>query len=318
MKINMNETYLAIDLGTSKLLIGEVSAEGKILHSKRYEVGYINQSTALSIIKRSLEDYMTTEGWISEKRPMSMGVSLLGHVDNVNGTWLRINSKSNQSIPLAKSLFEVYGIPCYIGNNIRNITRAVNLWGNGKQSDNFIYINIGTNIEAGFVINGQVVCDNQSETLVGHIDAGMDIGVKCTCGLTNCTESIAGGIGFDKSARLLNNTYSTNLYIPKDEKIKVDVKQVYFLSQQGDELCIKLVENAVNAISNLIMTLIHIHRASTVILGGGIVSNGFIYPKIIKKLNKDTNRYIKKGILLSQFDAKYAGLIGAAAVAINK
>ncbi|PXV58952.1 putative NBD/HSP70 family sugar kinase [Dysgonomonas alginatilytica] len=315
----MNETYLAIDLGRSELLIGEVSAEGKILHSKRYEAGYINQGTALSIIKRLLEDYITTEGWINGKRPISMGLSLLGYVDNVRGTWLRINSKSNQPTPLAHDLFQVYGMPCYIGNNIRNITRAVKLWGNGKQSDNFTYINISTSIEAGFVVNGQLVCDNQSEPgAIGHIDTGLDIGVICNCGLNNCTESIAGGAGFDKSARLFSGTYSSNLYIPKDEKIKVDIKQVYFLSQQGDELCVKLVENAVSAISNLIITLVEVNRVNTIILGGDIVSNGFIYPKIIKKLNKDAGHSITKGILLSQFNSEYAGLIGAAAVAMNK
>lgn len=315
----MKETYLAIDLGRSELHIGEVNAEGEILHSKRYEIGYITQSTALSIIKRSLEDYIVTEGWATDLRPIAMGVSLLGKANNREGIWLQIDPKSNRPIPLAKALHEVYSIPCYIENNIKSITKAVRLWGNGLQSDNFIYINIGTNIEAEFVVNKLLTSSTHFGIKdVKHMDVGVDIGIKCSCGRYNCAEYIAGGVGLDKSARLLSSTYTTNLYIPKDEKVKVDVKEIYFLSQQSDELCIQLVENAINAIAGLITNLIRICNPEKVILGGKIMSSDFIYSKILKKLNKANLRLDTHNIILSQFNSEDAGLMGAAAVAMNK
>lgn len=315
----MENTYLALDLGGTKLLIGEVNADGKILRHKRYDTGFTDQITAFSIIKRSLEDYMTTVGWATDNRPVSMGLGLLGRVDNTNGIWLQIDPKYNNPIPLAKDLSELYNFPCYIDNDVKAATRATKKWGYGKDSDNFIYINIGTGIAAGLFVNNQLIRGSHFNAgEVGHTNAGVDIGIKCSCGRDNCVEQIAGGMGFDKSARLLSKTLKTKLYIPEDEGIRVDVKEIFFLSQQNDELCVQLVENASQAIAGLIMNLVRVSDPDTVILGGGIVSSGFIYPKILEKLNKTTIRFVSNGIVLTKLDPDFIGLVGAAAVAMNE
>jgi len=314
----MEETYLALDLGATKLLIGEVNAEGKILNSKRYETGYMDQASAFSIIKRSLEDYIMTIGWATDKRPVSMGVGLIGRVDNANGIWLQIDPKRTQSIPLADDLSKSFEIPCFIDNDVKSATRAVKRWGYGKRSDNFIYINIGTGIAAGFIVNGQLIRGSHFNAgEVGHTNVGVSTGVKCGCGRENCVELIAAGMGFDKSARILSKTLKTKLYIPKDENIKVDVQEVFFLSQQNDELCMQLVENATQGIANLIMNLVRVSDPDTVVLGGGIISNGFLFPKIIDKLNKTTIRFVSNGVVLTQLDPNMVGLLGAAAVALE-
>ncbi len=314
----MGDTYLALDMGASKLLIGEVNTDGKILNYKRYETGYMDQKTASSIIKRSLEDYITTQGWFNGQRPVSMGIGLIGWVDNANGIWLQIDSTRTQPTHLADDLSELYSIPCYIDNDVKSATRAVRRWGYGKESDNFIYINIGTGIAAGFVANRALVRGNHNGAgEVGHTDVGVNIGIKCDCGRSNCVKLIAGGSGFDLSARFLRKIYKTSLYIPKDKNIKVDVKEVYFLARQNDELCVKLVENAAQGIADLIMNLVRITDPDTVVLGGGIVSDNFLFPKILEKINKTTVRFVSNGIVLTQLDVNFAGLLGAATVAIE-
>ncbi|MCC8133516.1 MAG: hypothetical protein LIP04_08000 [Tannerellaceae bacterium] len=46
------ETYLALDLGGTKLLIGEMDRHGNILKYKKYDTGYFNQPAALEFIKK--------------------------------------------------------------------------------------------------------------------------------------------------------------------------------------------------------------------------------------------------------------------------
>lgn len=315
----MKQTYLALDLGGTKLLIGEVDEQGKILNHKRYETGYIDQVTAFSIIKASLDDYMGTVGWATGKKPESMGVGLIGRVDNASGIWLQMDPKRNQPTPLAKELSEAYGLPCYIDNDVKSAARAEKEWGYGKQSKDFIYINIGTGIAAGFIINGNLVRGSHFNAgEVGHTNVGVNIGIKCGCGRDNCVELIAAGIGFDRSARLLKDKYTTQLTISEDENIKVDVREAYSLYEKGDELCVRLVDNAAEGIAGLIMNLVRVSDPDTVVLGGGIVSSGFIYPKVLEKLNKTTIRFVTNGVVLTQLDPAFIGLIGAAAVAMNK
>lgn len=66
------ETYLGLDLGGTKLLIGEMDSRGNILRYKKYDSGYFNQQAALEIIKSSLDDYIRTVGWYDQK-PVAMG-----------------------------------------------------------------------------------------------------------------------------------------------------------------------------------------------------------------------------------------------------
>ena len=97
------ETYLGLDLGGTKLLIGEVDKHGNILRFKKYASGYFNQQAASEIIKSSLDDYIRTVGWV-ESKPVSMGIGLIGRVDPNKGIWLQIDPNRTQPIELAKEI----------------------------------------------------------------------------------------------------------------------------------------------------------------------------------------------------------------------
>ncbi|WP_321332361.1 ROK family protein [uncultured Bacteroides sp.] len=313
----MNRTYLSLDLGGTKLLVGEVNEQGDVLNYKRYQTGYINQESALDIIRESVDNYLSVVGWATNERPVAMGVGLIGRVNNATGVWHQIDIDRTTPLQLAKELSIAYDMPCYADNDVKAATRAERLWGYGQRTKDFIYINIGTGIAAGIVTGGALVRGGHCNAgEVGHTNVGIKLGLQCVCGREDCVELIASGIGFDKSARFLKDMHHTSLFIPADER--VDVREVYRLSREGDELCTCLVENAAWAISNLIMNLVRVTDPDTVVLGGGIVSSGFLYQKIIEKLNQHTMRFVTNGVVLTKLDPDFIGLIGAAAVAMNK
>ena len=287
------ETYLGLDLGGTKLLIGEVDSHGNILRYKKYDSGYFNQQAASEIIKSSLDDYIRTVGWCDQK-PVGMGVAL------------------------AKELSGIYGIPCHIDNDVKSATRAERVWGFGQISKNFIYINVGTGIAVGTVINGrQIRGSHFNAGEVGHVRVGVNLGIKCGCGRMDCVEAIAAGIGFDNCARLLRNRYETNLHIPAEKGERVLISEVFALSQKGDPLCVALVENASEALANLIMNLVRVTDPDTVVLGGGIVSDGYIHEKILEKLHPTTMRFVTNGVVITKLNPGFIGLLGAGAVAMN-
>lgn len=79
------QTYLGLDLGGTKLLIGEIDVQGNILKSKQYDSGFRDQQTACDIIVSSLDDYVATVGWATGRKPEAMGVGLVGRVDPSTG-----------------------------------------------------------------------------------------------------------------------------------------------------------------------------------------------------------------------------------------
>ena len=311
------ETYLGLDLGGTKLLIGEVDSHGNILRYKKYDSGYFNQQAASEIIKSSLDDYIRTVGWCDQK-PVGMGVGLIGRVDLSQRRIIQIDPSRTQPIALAKELSDIYGIPCHIDNDVKSATRAERVWGFGQISKNFIYINVGTGIAVGTVINGrQIRGSHFNAGEVGHVRVGVNLGIKCGCGRMDCVEAIAAGIGFDNCARFLRNRYETNLHIPAEKGERVLISEVFALSQKGDPLCVALVENASEALANLIMNLVRVTDPDTVVLGGGIVSDGYIHEKILEKLHPTTMRFVTNGVVITKLNPGFIGLLGAGAVAMN-
>lgn len=311
------ETYLGLDLGGTKLLIGELDSRGNILRYKKYDSGYFNQQAALGIIKQSLDDYMKTVGWV-DKMPIAMGVGLIGRVDTEKGIWLQIDPTRTDPIPLAAELSQIYGMPCHIDNDVKSATRAERHFGFGQISQNFTYINVGTGIAAGFVVNGrQIRGSHYNAGEVGHSQVGVNLGIRCGCGRMDCVEQIAAGIGFDRCARLLQPKFETNLHIPNEPGERVNMKELFELSKKGDPLCVELVENASQALANLIMNLVRVSDPDTIVLGGGIVSDGYMHTKVLEKLNANTIRFVKNGVVLTKLNPNFIGLIGAGAVAMN-
>lgn len=311
------ETFLGLDLGGTKLLIGELDCNGNILKYKKYDSGYFSQQAALEIIKKSLDDYIKTVGW-TDGKPVGMGVGLIGRVDPEQGIWLQIDPSRTQPIPLAKELFDLYGIPCHIDNDVKSATRAERHFGFGQISKNFIYINVGTGIAAGFVVNGrQIRGSHYNAGEVGHTQVGVNIGIRCGCGRMDCVEQIAAGIGFDSCARLLQPKFETSLHISNEPGDRVSIREVFDLSKKGDPLCVELVENASQALANLIMNLVRVSDPDTVVLGGGIVSDGYIHTKVLEKLNANTIRFVKNGVVITKLNPDFIGLMGAGAVAMN-
>lgn len=313
------ETYIGMDFGGTKLLVGEVSSEGHIISKKKYTTGYVNQEGAVDIIKSSLGDFLRTEG-TADRTPAAVGIGLIGRVDTTTGEWLQIDSQRSQAVKLGSIVKATFGLPCYVANDVKSATIAEQCWGHGHNSDNFIYINIGTGIAAGFVIGGRLTLGSHFNAgEVGHTQVGVHTGVKCCCGRTDCVEVIAAGVGFDSCARLLYPSYpDTLLRLPENISTRVDVRDIYALAQRGDELCKVLVDNAAQAIANLIMNLVRVSDPDTIVLGGGIVSSPEMYDNIMSRLHPGTMRFVSKGVVLTSLNPAEAGLLGAAAVAMTQ
>lgn len=312
---NQQATYIGTDLGGTKLLIGEMTAEGKLLRYKKYPSGPLSQKCALALLQNSMDEFLSER--ISDCQPAAIGVGLVGRIDSQTGTWFEISPGQSEALPMGRILSERYHLPCFLDNDVRSATKAEILFGHGLNSRHMIYINVGTGIAAGFVSDGQLITGSHFNAgEVGHTASGIGLHVPCSCGRPDCVEMVASGLGFDRSARLLKEQYpDTLLTIPEDGS-RVSVAEVFRLYDQ-DPLCHLLTDNAAEALANLIMNLVRFNDPDTVVLGGGVLSDGILYPKVLAKLNPHTIRYVTGGIVMTSLDPRYVGLLGACSNAIK-
>ncbi len=308
----MNDTCLALDLGGTKLLIGLVTPEGRILTSRRYPSPITDTSSQREVadsVLASLRDFLAQAPEARGARCMGMG--LIGRVDGDKGEWLEIDPDRCETIPLARLLGEETGLPAFIDNDVRCATRAELNLGAGRGLDHFLYVNVGTGIAAGQVVEGRIIHGghyNGGE--VGHVAVDIYGGVRCPCGRTGCVEAIASGGGLSRRAGELIGRYPrTALTLPREGRVRAE--ELFRLAREGDALCIRLASEAADAIAALLVNLIYSIDPEAIVLGGGVVSDPWMFDQITQRLPEEAIRFLPDGIRLTALDPALAGLIGA-------
>ena len=59
------------------------------------------------------------------------------------------------------------------------------------------------------------------------------------------------------------------------------------------------------------------NEPETIVLGGGVVADGYIHAKIMELLNPTTMRFVSNGVVITKLNPEFIGLLGAGAVAMN-
>lgn len=309
-------TFLGVDLGGTKLLIGETDINGRLLRHKKYESGTLAQADALERIDECLADYMLSARPKNAGPPIAIGMGLVGRVDVRRGVWLGIDHKRTDEVDISEFFKAKYGVPCFIDNDVRSATKAEMTFGKGRHTKNMIYINVGTGIAAGIVSDARLIMGghyNAGE--VGHTASGVVQRAECVCGRPDCVEAIASGSGFDKCARAMAPLYKDSLLPIPPKGTRVDVCEVFNL-YNDDAMCRAITDSAAQALANLIMNLVRVSDPDTVVLGGGVMSDGFLYHKVQELLSANTMRFVTNGVVLTQLDAAFVGLLGACSNAI--
>lgn len=307
-------TVLSVDLGGTKLLIGEVDSDGKVQRSKKYASGYLTQYEAVKLIQSSITDYIENVGFAADP-PKRMGVGMVGQVDCRNGVWNFIDSRRKDEIFLSDILESFTGMECHLDNDVKAAARAEKAFGGGRGLDDFIYLNIGTGIAAGIFSGGRLVRGWQNDAgEVGHMVVDHSGSVECICGRRGCVEAIASGFGMNRRVKALAVKYPDSELKTEINQDFVRAEKIFAAAQTGDSLGIKVAEEAVEAIMELLLNLIKTFNPRRIILGGGVAGSVFMQEKLFPRFQSPKFAVVTDGIVLSKLNPDTVGLIGAAAV----
>lgn len=310
------DTYLGIDYGGTKLLIGEVSEAGELLRYRKYSTGLTGQEEIAAHLIGCLEDYVREEEITG--RLCGAGIGIVGISDYKSGIWRSVNHEEGVPVPLADMVSRKLGVPAGIDNDVRSAATAELLWGEGRNCPDFIYINAGTGLAAGFVIGGRVLrgahC-NAGE--IGHMVADYKSGRACVCGRKGCCELTGSGIGIHKMVES-RRTEAPDELLEMGKNGRYPAAAVFDMARKGDRFCLSVAEEAASVLSCTIMNLVRVSDPDLVVAGGGLMSDPWFFKLVEERLEKVTMRHVSKGFRVSGFDPAFSGVIGAAAVGCLK
>lgn len=308
----MDKTYIGVDLGGTSLKLGEIDHAGNVLRRRSVPSGYLTQREALGLIEKELEAFLVRPAG----EPAAIGAGLLGRIDGERGIWLELDHDRREEMPFAEEISGRFGLPCFIDNDVRSAAKAEKLFGGAGGLENWAYVNVGTGIAAAVFSSGRLVRGghfNAGE--VGHTTSGIGFHAPCSCGRPDCVEPVASGMGLDLCARLLAPEYpDTRLRIPEAGRVSAgDVFALY----DRDPLCRALTDNAAQALASLLMNLVRFCDPEKIVLGGGLMTGGFLLEKLRSSLDPFTMRYVTGGVELSPIRPEVIGILGACANAIT-
>lgn len=304
-------SIIAVDLGGTKILVGEVTPAGEVLQTKSYASDTTSQETALQGIIHSIRAFQA-ESTLIGREQIAIGVGVVGRVDTRGGIWHEIQPDKKKLMNVSERLEAVFQLPCGVDNDVACATRAEQAFGWGQQSQNFIYFNIGTGIAAGTVVDGHYVEGSHFNAgEVGHMVVAMDSDVQCVCGRKGCVERIASGLGMhERVVALLPEYPSTVLELVEGQRIAV--QKIFEAADQADPLASRIVDDAAHAAAAAIMNLVRVTDPDTIVLGGGVARNASFFERIKQALNPSTMRYVTNGLVYTKVKSEETGLVGAA------
>ena len=309
----MTQTVLAVDLGGTKILIGEVTPAGEILTSEKYPSTVVDQRSATEKIKAAIKNYLQQNSIQGDL--IGIGMCVVGRVDTDRGQWMEIHPGLSDPIFLADEITQTFQLPCWITNDVSGAALAESILGIGQETGNFVYINIGTGIAARVVADHQLIKGgNFNAGEVGHMVVDMRSDDLCTCGRKGCVELFASGLGMHNQTVKFAPDYP-NTMLTIEEGKRVTFQELIGAYEANDPLARKVVDQALQAVAALTMNLIRVSDPEAIIFGGGVMNDGWFLNHLVTFLNAKTIRFITKGMRVTTLNPNEVALKGAATLA---
>lgn len=307
-------TVLGVDLGGTKVMVGEVTADGAVVDAMTFPSDVTSQTRAIECLNLAIGTYMDVH---AGDRIRAIGVDVVGRVSPRTGVWHELWPGNGHPIDLAQELRDTWGMPVGVANDVCSATLAELRYGIGREVDDFVYLNIGTGIAGRIVSGGRVISgahDDAGE--VGHmvVDAGSP--VRCQCGRMGCVEPLASGLGMSQEAHRLSVEYpSTALRIVAGERVSVlELSRAY---EDGDELARRVIDHGAAMAADLIMNLVRVSDPDAVVLGGGVVNSEPYMRALRDELVPQTMRLASRGVLKTQLNPNQIALMGCSVIGIE-
>ncbi|WP_262315650.1 ROK family protein [Lacticaseibacillus parakribbianus] len=303
------QTILAVDLGGTKVLVGEVDASGTVITHHKTPSNVASQALAAADIERQIAAYLR------QPRPdtqiCGIAVDLVGRVDSTQGIWNEISPANAKPLALAQRLRARFGLPCVILNDLVAATYAEQRLGIGKTYSDFLYLAIGTGIAGRLVVDGHLLLgrDNDAGEL-GHMVVDQHSDVRCICGRYGCVEPLASGLGMAHRVQTLASRYEGRTSLKVAATRLPAIADVFAAYDAGDPLAREVVDEALLALANLVMNVVRLTNTKAVRLGGGVTTGGWLAAHLQPLLANDTMRFVTGGVANTTLDPNRIALQG--------
>ena len=252
---------VGIDLGGSKIALGLVDAETRILSRRRIDTksaaGLDNVITRIAEQVDSLRRELPAGQGIT-----ALGVGAPGPVDHITGDLLTlVNLPGISNSPFRRVLSQRLGLPVALDHDAKVAALGEFYFGAGKKRESMVYIVIGTGVGAAIIYEGRLIYgESNTAGESGHMTIDPH-GPVCHCGSRGCLEAYASGPALSRQYEAATG-------------VALSGGEIAARARDGDPSARAVFQEAGQALGIAIASLAMTLNIETFVIGGSVAKAG--------------------------------------------
>lgn len=190
LEVRADSRYaIGIDLARNVVSGAVIDLSGRVVATASEPTGELISRNAIRQVLHVIEQLVRRVPLDAHDRVVGVGVGAPGALSIRSGTFQPPPSYGSwEGIDLRREIQTASGFDTTIDNN-GNTSALAELWfGAGAGLSNFVLLNLGTGVGAGFVLDGDLYRgEHDLAAEIGHVSIAMD-GARCACGNYGCLE----------------------------------------------------------------------------------------------------------------------------------
>lgn len=265
---------LGVDIGGTKVAVGVLDQEGKILaQGRKPMVANGSPEAGLDAVTSAI-DFMLSSSPIQVE---SIGICAPGPLDPKSGIVLNPpNVPCWRNFPLAEKVSAKYSVPVKVDNDANAAALAETLWGAARGFRYVFYATIGTGIGTGIVFDGAIYHGKTgSAGEGGHVSIDYR-GPVCGCGKRGCIEILAAGPAIGARARAKVSAEPDRgkmiLDLAKGDAGSISSHHVSEAFASGDPLATEVLKDTVHLLTIWLGNTVDLLDPDIIVIGGGVAA----------------------------------------------
>jgi predicted NBD/HSP70 family sugar kinase len=269
--LRSNEEYgfiLGVEFDDEAVVAGVMDLRPRVKHTVKEPTNLKGREELIKQLKSCVRRAISETNLVGQSA-VGIGIADPGLVDSRNGVTITSSTIEfwNQ-VPLQRIFEQEFHVPVVVESKTRARTIAERMLGAGQKQDNLIYLDYGTGIGAGIVVDGKVLYGKDCGVgEVGHTHI-VDDGPACKCGSIGCLEAVAGAAAIEGRIRkaLSEGAGSKAMELADGDSGKITVWNVLAAASAGDKMCGNLVLDIGRLLGTGIANLVNLFNPAIIVL----------------------------------------------------
>ena len=304
---------IGVDFKRDDVVLGVVDLMASII--ERRTIG------SLPNVEAVVDGIAMLVGELGQDRIVGIGVGVRGFIDEHTGALHWVTNARWKDVPLKELLEKRTGCDVFIDHNYNLAALGERNFGAGRKAKDLVYINVGTGIGAGLIVNGQIYRGWLGQAgEFGHTVVDIN-GLQCDCGRRGCLETLVSGVALAEAAgeALRRGDKSSLSDIAGGDLSRINGLHVIECAGEGDPLCLELSRRAGEVLGIGVVNLINLFNPEMVIIGGSLIRpGGILMETLAGAVDRDADMLSKQDLKLVASElGGDAVLIGAATLVLE-